>query len=351
MLIFNFEKMRYITFFLFFILFIFFQGCSKVSNKVSNIVTVEKPSFDLHSFEKSDSIKISDLLIAPVNWAVKNDKIVMLSRKNRDYFLYVFSIPDFKLLYKYGNYGHGPNEFVFVNWLNMVNDNQIGLYDIPNKRMYTYDLNQDTLFINKLFEFRNFESGLAPPYTFIHQIEGTMFIFKADFKQYTEIELININNGEIIQNFRSLLKREKNITTYIPYVFNISTNKNIIVFAYNFINRIELYRLNEEKLIEPFLIIGNQKDQADKSFNDYNVYYTDVHCNNSYIYALSQQGEKNEKIKNSSIEIYNLDGEPIKKITLDRHIQYFTLDDKNGVIYGNDSYVDFDYVYVYKIDI
>ena len=336
----------YKIFFKITILLFLLQGC----RKTSEVAMIEKPSFDFNSFVKSDSIKIPDLLkIQPLWWAVKNDKIVMVSPQNNDYYLYVFSLPQFNLLYKYGTRGQGPNEFVLVSWINMLNENQIGLYDSPKKNMYIYDLYADTLQLNKTFNYSDLER--ESPFSLIQQIEGTEFIFKAYNRQNTVIDFVDINTGEISQTFTPFLKRKNKRSHYTAYLLKASANKNMIAFAYLFIDRIELFHINKDKLAEPFLIIGDKKNQEDKRMDDYDVYYTDVHCDNKYIYALSQQGEKNENIKNSAIEIYDLNGVPIKKITLDRHIRYFTIDDKNSVIYGNDSYSDFDYVYVYKIDI
>ena len=329
------------------ILLILFQGCRNTS-EIATIETIEKPSFDLQVFEKADSIKIPDYVtIQPIWWAVKNDQVVMVSPKNKDNFLYVFSLPEFNFLYKYGTYGQGPNEFVLVSWLNMLNDNQIGMYNDPNRIMYIYDLKPDTLLLNKYLKYKETEA----PYNSIQQIEGSMFIFLAYYKYHTEIELVDINTGEILQTFKPILKRKTKKSLYAPYLLKVTANNDIIVLAYLFINRIELYRLNEKNFVDPFLIIGTEKNQEGKEFEDFEIYYTDIQCDDKYIYALSQQGGKRETVKNSTIEVYTLNGEPIKKITLDRHIECITIDDKNGVIYGNDSYVDFDYVYVYKLDI
>ena len=341
---------KYQLFFCSMILLLFlFQGCRHNSNEVR---IVDFPLFVSNEFAEADSIKIDNLYIDVWNWAVKNEQIVILSKENRDNFLYVFSLPKFGPVYKCGNYGGGPDEFTAVNWINMLNNRQVGLYDIPRKKMYTYDLMSDTLVLNKTFEFRIWERNVAPPYTSIQQINDSLFVMKADMKEFTELELVNINTGEILQIFRPMLERESKIRTSAPYIFNVSANNNNIVLAYNFINRLELFKLDDGvSQIKPFLVIGSAKDQSDKKIEDYVVYYTDVYCNNKYIYALSQQGGMRESIKNSIIEIYTLDGVPVKKITLDKHLHYFTIDYKRGVIYGYDSYVDFNYVYVYKIDI
>ena len=326
------------------------QACSHRSNS-NAILTVQKPTFENFSFEKADSTIISDLYIAVWDWTIQNNQLILLSGQNRDHFLYVLSLPECKLLYKWGEYGRGPNEFISVNWLNTNSENQIGLYDIPQQKMFTYRLMPDTLLLEKTFGFSAWEEGLSRPYTSIQQINNSLYILKADMREYTEIELVNIDTKELMQTFTPVLTRKPN-TLYSSYYFYITALNNCIVFAYHYIDRIELFRYDDKYHVEPFLMIGSDEDQTYKEqFDDYNEYYTDVHCNNKYIYALSQQGEKRDNVRNSIIEMYTINGEPVKKFILDKHIHKFSIDDQTGIVYGYDSYKDFDYVYTYKIDI
>jgi hypothetical protein len=167
-------------------------------------------------------------------------------------------------------------------------------------------------------------------------------------REFTEIELVNINNGEILQTFRNLIVRKPQ-TVFTTYYFEMASSDDHLVLAYNYMNRIELFQwIDSIKKIEPLLVIGSDQDQSNSNFDDYVEYYTSVICDNKYIYALCQQGQHIENIKNSIIEIYTLSGEPVKEIRLDKHISNFVLDSHTNNIYGIDSYQDCDFIYVYN---
>jgi hypothetical protein len=326
----------------------FLQSCN-IDGDENHIRTIPKPIFEKQISLSADSIEIKDVTIAVCNWKINNNQVIILSEVNRDNFLYVFTIQDFTLLYKYGTYGQGPSEFIAANWLNMNNENQLGLYDIPNLKMYTYRLSEDTLQLENTFNFKIWERNLCRPYTFIQQINDSLFLLKADMREYTEIELVNINNNEILQTFRNLMKRKPQ-TIFTTYYFEMAANSNNLALAYHYIDCIELFRLNDSiQTMEPSLIIGSNKDQSDTDFDSYVEYYTALHCDDKYIYALHQQGQNEVDEKNSIIEIYTLNGEAVKKIILDRYISTFVLDSRTNRIYGTSSRQDFDFVYYYKL--
>jgi hypothetical protein len=324
------------------------QNCSE-GNDNNSIRKIRKPVFDNQISLSADSTEIRDVAIAVRNWKINKDQMVILSIRNDDNFLYVFTVPEFTLLYKYGTYGQGPSDYIAVNWLNMNTENQLGLYDIPNRKMYTYHLTDDSLLRDKTFNFEKWDGNLCRPYTFIQQINDSLFLLKADMREYTEIELVNINNGKVLQTFRNLMKRKPN-TIFTTYYFYMAFGSDKLVLAYNYIDRIELFQFKESvSAVEPILIIGSDRDQSDSEWESYVKYYTSLYCDENYIYALSQQGEKASAQKNSVIEIYTLKGEAVKKIILDRYIDAIVLDSRTNCIYGSNSEQDFDVVYVYKL--
>jgi hypothetical protein len=130
----------------------------------------------------------------------------------------------------------------------------------------------------------------------------------------------------------------------------MAANPNYLVLAYNYIDRIELFRFNApEQTVEPFLVIGSDRDQSDRDGDSYVEYYTSLHCDDRHIYALHQQGQNPEDGKNSVMEIYTLTGEAVIKVILDRYIDTFALDSRTNCIYGTNHMRDFDFVYVYKL--
>ncbi|MDR1340143.1 MAG: TolB-like 6-bladed beta-propeller domain-containing protein [Prevotellaceae bacterium] len=324
---------------------ILFDGCN---NKTEiGIKQIPKPAFEKKISLFPDSVAV-DVAVGIYGWKLANDQIIILSVQDRDHFLYAFSVPDFKLLYKYGQYGQGPDEFIAVNWLNTTKENQLGLYDIPRWNMYLYNLESDTLYRYETFKFSQWEGSLCKPYTFIQQLNDFVFLLKADMKEYTEIEVVDINSGTVLQTFRNLITREPN-TIYTTYYFGMAASEKNLVLAYKYMNRLELFEY--DTAMTPRLIIGSDRDQHDrKQWEDYVTYYTQVLCDDKYIYGLYQGGRKENEIRNSYIEIYTFDGAPVLQIELDRYIYSIQPDRKRNCIYGYSPDNSFDFAYIYPFD-
>jgi hypothetical protein len=317
-------------------------NCS--NKKEMEVKHISKPLFEKQISLQADSVHISEA-IYPYGWQLSGDQLIVLSVQNRDYFLYTFSVPDFKLLYKYGQYGQGPGEFIAVNWMNAIRENQLGLYDIPRLSMYLYDLKSDTLNICKIYKFNKWDKNLCKPYTFIQQLTDSIFLLKADMKNETAIEVVNINSGAILQTFQNLIIRKPGIT-YSAYYFEMASNAKKLVLAYSRIDRLEIFQYDTK--MNPSLIIGSDEDQGDKEeLNDYIRYYTRVLCDEKYIYCL-YQGKVEKELKKSYIEIYTFDGSPVIQIELDRYIKSILLDKTKNCIYGYNPGDGFDHIFIYR---
>jgi hypothetical protein len=310
--------------------------------------TIKKPLFNNTMTLFADSIHIS-CPITVSHWKVSDDKMIILSPQNRDNFLYTFSLPNFKLLYKYGVYGPGPDEFIAVNWANMSHENQLGLYDIPKLKMYTYDITADTLIINKMFNFSKWHNNVCRPYAGIRQLNDSIFFLRADLGDEVEIEMVNINTGQVLHVFSNLLEYQLTEST-ATYSFDMFTIGNRLILYYLCVDRLEFFSINNDE-ITPSFVIGSDKDQHNVTdINDYAIYYTDIKCDDHYVYVLYQEGEKLSNIRSSSIEIYQEDGSPVAKLVLDRYIISFALDTKRNFIYGYSPDNSFDNVYKYTFD-
>jgi hypothetical protein len=325
---------------------VLFAGCN--SKMETGIKQIPKPVFEKHVSLSPDSAAI-DVAVGIAGWKLADDQIIILSGQDREHFLYTFSVPDFKLLYKYGKYGQGPDEFIAANWLNMTKENQLGLYDIPRSSMYLYNLKPDTLYRYRTFMFRPWDGSLCKPYSFIQQLNDSVFLLKADMREidYTEIEVVDISSDTVLQTFRSQITHKPK-TIFTTYYFEMAASEKNLVLAYNYINRLEVFEYDTE--MNPVLLIGSDRDQHDlKRGEDFITYYTQVLCDDKYIYGL-YQGRKEDEIENSYIEIYTFDGAPVLQIELDRYIHSIQPDKKRNCIYGYSPNNSFDYAYIYPFN-
>jgi hypothetical protein len=328
-----------------FLFTMFLYSCSSKDDTVRNI---RKPTFEKRVSLTPDSLSI-DIPIDVWGWKLDNDKITILSGQNRDPFLYTLSVPDFKLLYAYGKYGGGPGEFIAVNWMNTTTENLLGLYDIPGLKMYLYDLHPDTLRLRTTVNFKGWDGKLCKPYTSIQQVNDSIFLLKADMREFTEIEVVNIRTDSILQTFGNLIKR-KPTEAQATYFFEMAANERNVILSYHCVDRLEFFH-NNDGHVSPYLIMGSNKDQSDnKNYDEYIYYYTRVLCDGNYVYGL-YQGQKSQIAHHSYIEIYTWNGEPVMQIELDRYIHDIALDKKRNRIYGYSPDDSFDYVYIYPFNL
>jgi hypothetical protein len=166
-------------------------------------------------------------------------------------------------------------------------------------------------------------------------------------KEYTEIEVVDIHSNTVLQTFRNLIIRKPK-TIYTTYYFGMAANEKNLALAYKYMNRLEVFEY--DTIMKPCLIIGSDRDQHGlKRWEDYITYYTQVLCDDNYIYGL-YQGRKENEIKNSYIEIYTFDGTPVLQIELDRYIYSIQPDKKRNCIYGYSPDNSFDFAYIYPFN-
>lgn len=101
-------------------------------------------------------------------------------------------------------------------------------------------------------------------------------------------------------------------------------------------------------MIKPELAIGSDEEQInEKDIQKLVTYYTNIKCTDKYIFAL-YQGEIEDPTIKSMIEVYKLDGTPVKRLVLDQFIRLFAVDPYRNCIYGYNPAKGFDYVFIFR---
>lgn len=128
--------------------------------------------------------------------------------------------------------------------------------------------------------------------------------------------------------------------------FRMKPDKTKFASAMVMFNRIDIF--DSEGNLENSIIEG--EDFPEKTLDEYlkakqenidkiNVkrYYQGSFVSDSYIYCLYYNQLQNEYSKNSipvEVRIFNWSGEPLCKIKVPDYLQSFTIDEKNGLMYG-----------------
>jgi hypothetical protein len=140
--------------------------------------------------------------------------------------------------------------------------------------------------------------------------------------------------------------------------YSLNTSKNRIVFAYQFFRQIvildmdgNLLRVLKGKGGNDSKVANNMSDWMDNFDNK--VYYQDVcGCEYVYIYTGNEATLRDAvqgRVSTSVIEQYDWNGNPIRRIELDRACYgQFEVDEKEGKIYLLSTYED-DPLYIYDL--
>ena len=316
------------------------------SDNITNI-TINKPNFKEFITVPYDSICINEI-IDIMSWKADNNKVYIFSPMSTDAFLFVYSFPQFDFLYKYGERGRGPNEFISVNWGNTKSDDEIILYDIMNRKLYSFISNDSICFIKQSFDLHGESESdiLCKPFTMINRLNDSLFMMKVDSPDESYIEIVDLSKRKEISKLDSHLKRPEK-SAYTPFDFILESYNKTVISVFRFMDRIEISNINEEFHIIPRIIINNGSDQSElKDYNDLKMYYTDVIFDGKCIYTVNQNGKNYEK---SSIEIYNLDGTSRGLLLLDQYVELILLSSDSKTIYAYKPLLGSNIVYIYNV--
>lgn len=334
------------SFFVAIALMLVIQACT-ISNKqkTADIPTIEHPVFEEIKLTTIDSFQLGDQTVNLWHWKLIGDKVIS-QVSGKDSILFIYSLPHFNILSKYGTYGNGPGEFLAANWGQTNKEEAIILYDINKKSLYNFISSGNNVKLKDtiaLYGEIDGYPGMTKPYTMIQQLDDEVFLMKTDDPESTSLDIINLKTPEILSSYPIVFENRNNRTGYPPFDFTVSYNNDIVVIGYKFINRIEFYEISDKYELKPTLIIGNDQDQTDISPHKWQSFYTRMENDGKYVYLTNQSIHD----QFTSVDIYTLDGIPVKRVVLDKYINNILLDQKNHKLYAHSQLEDIDQVYVY----
>jgi hypothetical protein len=306
---------------------------------------VEKSKFKEIMLSCVDSIILSD--VANI-WYCKysNNRFYTCTSNGQRDFLRVYSYPDFLLLYKYGSKGQGPGEFISVNWAKTQVEDEFILYDIMKKQLHVF-ISGDTVptKINSysLYDGDGF-AGLSKPFTMINKINDSIFLMKVNLLEQITLETADLKNRKVLHTSPGSFAFTKSDVGY--YDFEVEYRDSIIVSAFHNIDRIEISKIDKDYNIIKKIITGDSYVDTGQDIDDATIFYTDVKCEGNRIYALYQ----NENSNNSTIEVYDLEGNAIHKWLLDNYVKIFFISPDSNYLYGYHQSMESDILLKYRIN-
>lgn len=317
--------------------------------------------------EASDSIEIRQIL-SPLGWSISGDKAVVLSDKT-DTLFYVYRLPEFRYLYCFGQKGQGPDDFSFAFLRN--------LEPATPERFNVEDIQKDTRHSFRLGEkaAQKIASETFPTYGCLLAVNDSVFLqFRMRHSDCT---------GNLAHYFRTVSSRSEALDSIIPPVYSnvfkmvrfsdggmgMSGNHyNVprqayrdgrLVLFFGDVRRTDVYdiapdgrfvltaSMGDRSTEEQINAMGLENVQEGESIvsccpTDENIYVLTVD------YRKRQDSDSRDLLR-SYIEVYDWDGQPLRKYALGRAFNCFLVDPLHGKAYCYDNHLDFDRVFVYDI--
>ncbi len=271
---------------------------------------------------------------------IKNDYLIIVTPFAGKNIFKVFSLPDFKLISKFGVAGGGPLEF---------NTPDIVPTDEPDKLFYIYEYPIQRLsYITNDFKLHRckikFPRGKlsASSLRKIHVLSDSNMLYVAMSENGKKIYHFNPDaNPPETPVFDLALDEKYNNWAAYNGRFGVNKEKNRMVYAYLYFK--ELYFISLDAQNKKHIIFNYKKPKpgdAVQMLSPYNIAYywhlssssTEVFiaCENRTLVEAVNESKKGNDFLN--IETYNWNGLPLHRYKLD-HSGYFCVDEKRNKLY------------------
>lgn len=249
-------KSLHIYFFIYAMIFCGCQHTIKVQNEVKECTKGDLKNETIHSV----AIKLP-FLFYPERWCLNDSKLYVLNSRINP-FLTIYNLQENSYI-QYGNIGQGPKEFIVPSLCEMKEPEKIGIYSNSMNKLDVLHFNSDSLLYVKTLHFPlwNKQRGIPKAYTRLIQYNDSLFIGTSFMPKEISVELMNLKTEKVVNSVNFPLKPKEGEYSR-PYECKIATEMNFIVAAYRYINRLEIYKLSDQKF-QLNTIIGDANNQYD----------------------------------------------------------------------------------------
>lgn len=292
---------------------------------------------------------------------ISDEYLIIASYENND-FLKVFKLPELNFLYSWGINGRGPQEFDNTPVFYQSRTNKtIIIHDVLSRKVEYFTVNDSSMNYVKTLNLEY--DGQIDPLNNIIQVKENLFF--ADYgtsyedtnREYIALSPQSKNPVFLFGEYPNTELTD--ISRYFKYSKKNIFNPQDSIFAtfYSNYNRFKFFDIQGSLLKEIHVMdsITAKKDNSSESnLDEYFLYRFPTWASEKYIYfyAFNEFSSKVFDKPNSnfqtSLEVWDWQGNPVSRIMFDRFIRNFTVSEKYGKLYGY-SLENEDKIYVYDI--
>jgi hypothetical protein len=287
----------------------------------------------------------SSLLIGNTNYIKIIDDYLYIFDVYEGYFYTQYDITTNKVS-RFGKRGNGKDEIVYplasITPVTIENTACIGIYDQMNKKIIL--LKKDSLIENRIL--KEIPLNDEEKYHLIAEVfilNDSVILATGIFDDYT---CAFYKNEKFMNAFVHPLVDKDYLNKndfykwalYDGNVFDLSPEKTHLVRITHFGGLIELYKIEGMKLIQVFSNkLFDEIYKTDLSVHADSRYgYIGISINKTKIYALYDGGlvKRKNPFRSRIIHVYNLKGDLVEQIILDREVSGITVDEKDSRLYA-----------------
>jgi len=329
--------------FILFILLLLF-GCNQ-----SNVLNRNIVSFSKFSVEDTLSFRnIYEYTGGEAGILELVDSVLILFNVNEgtDYFINNYSIKTGRVYKEYFKSGKGPGEVIGA-FIIGINRNSLWLYDVTSRKIITTDLRK-AIANNTTVSYN--EYAVKDDYLRIGFKDSLRFFAAGFDSSIYKIQEVDLISGNKVNEFGKIesIPDDMTLNAYKAAhecFIHVKPACDKIVLSYRFTDAIEIYDIKTQKSI---MVHGPDGFNAEGKPNGSSWYRTDKTrfafvsgggtVTNQYIYMLYSGDlwkDRNSRYA-KCIFVYDWDGNPIRKLVLNRQIQGIAVSEDDITMYAFD---------------
>jgi len=291
----------------------------------------------------SQAFKVPPILFEPVTLMLIGNNVVIVDNKS-EFIFHLFDASEFNFIGRFIRRGRGPNEEqeFFNPYMRKVRNNSI-IYQTPtNIKTVSFTSGKDSLYISRTFEL--FDNIIN--FQRVFMINGVFYGYSGELGLSTEFHFFDPEKKEIVEfgsglgpymedgvsiefeNKRITVKPDETFFAasylYFPIIRIFNSYTGLVSSETRYKNGFDF----------PNSIKGKCTSNEQENFPIF--FYELIHSTHNYIYALynGNTPSVSEKTLDRSniIHVFDWDGNPVKKLILDREIFAFDVSEDDSFI-------------------
>ncbi len=324
------------------ILFLFINCKNKKTN-----LTEDKMSFS--RFPQTDNLSFSKVYdykegIIGIIQLIDSNLIILNVNNSAKYFINNYSLNRVKLSNGHIRRGKGPGEAIGIIKIG-INKKKLWLQDVPLQKILTIDIK--SLLSNKPTTDFITEYKIKNHYYMIG-FKDTIHYFGIGNKNSSfKIQEVSLTSNKVTKEYgRISTSNNMNLSAYksvYQSFIYVKPTGDKIVLPYRYLDAIDIFDINSntellthgpEGYDVDYILDGKDMIRTEKT----RLSFVNGTVTNDYIYLAYSGLKWKEKNSNfaKNIYVYDWNGNPVKKLNLDRLVGGFTVSDDNKTIYAYD---------------